>query len=117
MVAAFAPRRFGVQNRLILAGIQVAPLPLRLMVVQFAGRAAFRAPPIDHVTVPETNMDLAGMLNSENTAIEFVILHPRNCRMSPPGPAPYPLRTLNSPLMQARLPIVRTNGKVLSLRH
>jgi hypothetical protein len=38
VLTAFAARRFGVQNRLILAGVQMPPLAFRLMVVQLAAQ-------------------------------------------------------------------------------
>jgi len=61
VLAAFTPRRLGVQNRLILARVQMPPLPLGLMVVQFASRTTFRTFPIDHVMVGETNVDLTDL--------------------------------------------------------
>ena len=94
MLAAFAPRRFGVQDRLVLARVQMPPLALRLMVVELAGSPAFWTRPIDQVVVSQANMDLAlfqlqvhrvhvpGGLDSENTPIQFTILHPWNCRTS-----------------------------------
>src|SRR5579871_6897898 len=39
-----------------------------------------------------------GSLNAENAPIEFMILHPRHCRMPPTGDA-YPLQTLNSQIL------------------
>lgn len=59
MLAAFAPRRFGVQERLLLARVQMPPLALRLMVVELAGSPAFRAGPIVHVVVSQANVNLA----------------------------------------------------------
>ena len=95
VVAACATRRLGVQNGPVLASIQVAPLPLRLVVIQLACLSTFRTRPIDHVLVPQANVDLAGFqfqfppihvpgsLDSENAPIQFMVLHPRNCRMLP----------------------------------
>lgn len=101
VVPTFASWRLRMQNRLILAGVQVPALPFRLMVVQLAGRTAFRALPIDQVIVSEINVDFAGFqfqihrvyepgtLNPENAPIELVILHPRHCRMSRPASSPH----------------------------
>jgi hypothetical protein len=61
VVPAFAPRRLGVQNRLILTRVQVPPLPLRLMIVQPARRSAFRARPFGQVVMAEANVDLSGL--------------------------------------------------------
>jgi hypothetical protein len=58
VVAALAARRFGVHDGLILASIQVSPLPLRLMVVQLARHPALWTRPIDHVVVCQANVDL-----------------------------------------------------------
>lgn len=97
MIAAFASRRRGVQNRLILARVQVTPLPFWLMIVQLASRTAFRTGPIDHVGVSQVDVNLAavqlkihrihkpGRLNAENTPIEFVILHAGHCRVPTSG--------------------------------
>jgi hypothetical protein len=59
VLVAFAPGRLGMQDRLILACVQVPPPTLRLMVVQFAGRPTLRTRPIDHLVMPEKNVDLA----------------------------------------------------------
>jgi hypothetical protein len=61
MLTAFAAWRLGVQDRLILTGVQVPPSPLGLMIVQLAGRSALRAWPVNHLVVPEVNVDLAGL--------------------------------------------------------
>src|SRR5215471_9739896 len=107
MVKAFAARRLGVQNRLILASVQMPPLAFWLMIVELAGRTALRAGPLDHVVMSEVDVDFTGFqfqihgvdkprsLHSENAPIELVILHPRHCRMPPAGSTD-PLRTLNS---------------------
>ncbi len=91
-----------------MAGVQMAPLAFRLMIIQPAGRTAFRARPADHIVVSQMNVDLThlqlqlhgvhvpGSLDSENAPIEFVILHPRHCRMRPAGIIDPP-RILNSP--------------------
>jgi hypothetical protein len=59
MVPTFRARRFGMENRLILAGVQVSPPPLWLMVVQLARRAALRTRPIDQLVMSQVNVDLA----------------------------------------------------------
>ena len=51
MLGAFGPRWPGVQNRLILAGVQMPPLPFPLMVIQLATHSAFRARPTRHLAV------------------------------------------------------------------
>src|SRR5208283_5087639 len=103
MVAALASRWLGMQDGLILAGIQVSPLPLRLVVVQLARRTAFRARPIDHLMVCQANVDLPhfqlqfhrvhvpGGLDSENAPIKLTILHSRNSRTPPSEAAAVPL--------------------------
>src|SRR5271157_4609551 len=108
MVAALAARRLGVQDGLILACIQVSPLPLRLMVVQLARRPALWTRPIDPVMVCQANVDLShlqlqfpsvhlpGSLDSQNAPIQFMVLHPRNRRMPPLEVLGAPLQTLNS---------------------
>ena len=108
MIAAVASWRLGVQDGLILARIQVSPLPFWLMVVQLACRSTFRTRPMDHVVVPEPNVDLSsllfqfhrvhvpGSLDPQNSPIKFSILHPRNCRMPPSQTCAVPLQTLNS---------------------
>lgn len=45
-LAAVGPRRFGMQDGLELAGVQMSPLTLRPMVIERAKRAAFRARPV-----------------------------------------------------------------------
>lgn len=97
MLTAFAARRLGMQDRLVLAGVQMPPAPLWLVIVEFALRSAFRTGPVDHLLVPQVNVNLAslqlqlhriykpGSLNSENAPIEFVILHRRHCRMALTG--------------------------------
>lgn len=87
MVPAFRARRLGMEDRLILAGVQVSPSPLWLMVIQFACRAALRTRPIDHLVMSEVDVDLAAFqfqiyrihkprgFNPQNAPIQFVILH------------------------------------------
>jgi hypothetical protein len=59
MLAALTPRRLGVQDRLVLAGVQVTPPPLRLMIVLPAGLAALRARPLPNLAVIKVNVYLA----------------------------------------------------------
>ena len=104
---AFTSRGLGVQDGLILARVQVPPLPLWLMVIQLASRSTFWARPLDHVVVSQVNVDFAGLqlqfhrvhkpgnLDTQNAPIKLMILHPRHYRRPPVGDA-YPLRTLNS---------------------
>jgi hypothetical protein len=61
MLPAFAARRFGMQNGLILTGVQVPPAALRLMVVQLARRPTFRARPVDHVVMSQVEVNLAAL--------------------------------------------------------
>jgi hypothetical protein len=82
-----APRRPGVQYGLILAGVQMPPLPLPLMVIQLAVRPAFRAAPTRYLTVLQINVHFAvghlqlnsfhqpGRFDSQNLSIKFAILH------------------------------------------
>ena len=60
MLRTFGPRWPGVQYGLILAGIQMPPLPFPLMVIQLAVRAAFRAGPTRYLTVLQINVHFAG---------------------------------------------------------
>ena len=83
-------------------------MPFWLMVVQLACRSTFRTRLIDHVVVCQANVDLSqiqpqfhrvyvpGSLDSENTPIKLMVLHPRNCRMPPLEALGAPLQTLNS---------------------
>ena len=87
MVPTFGTRRLGMENRLILAGVQVPPPALRLMVVQFAGRPALRTRPIDQLMMSQVDVDLAALqfqihrihkprgFNPQNAPIQLVILH------------------------------------------
>jgi hypothetical protein len=45
VLPALGSRRLGMQDGLVLAGVQLTPLPLRLMVVQLRRRPAFRTRP------------------------------------------------------------------------
>jgi hypothetical protein len=85
--AALAARRFGLQDRAVLTGIQVAPLPLGLMIVEGAVVSAFRTGPLHLVLVGEIDVHLAllqfqfdsfdspGSRNSQNLTVQFGILH------------------------------------------
>ena len=82
-------RRAGVQNGLILAGVQMPPAPFRLMIIQGTGRGTFRAGPALLGGMLQIDMDLARFqfqfdplhlprsLNAQNATIEFTILHTR----------------------------------------
>ena len=59
MLRALAPRRFGVEDRLVLTGVQMAPSPFPLMVMQFAWRPTFRAWPIVSFLMRQMYMYLA----------------------------------------------------------
>jgi hypothetical protein len=87
MLAALTAWRCGVQNGAVLTGIQVPPLPLRLMVVQGTAGAAFGARPFLFVVMSQVDVHLALLqlqfhaLDSprigdpQNTAVQFGILH------------------------------------------
>ena len=49
MRGALAARRFGVQDGVVLAGVQVAPLALALMIVWLAGRSTLRTRPTGYL--------------------------------------------------------------------
>ena len=53
MIAARAAGWLGVQDRLVLAGVQVPPPPLRLMIVELARRSAIWARPVDRRVVAQ----------------------------------------------------------------
>ena len=57
VLRATQARRAGVQHGLILAGIQVSPLPFDLMIVQGSGRATFRALPLLLRLMPEVDVN------------------------------------------------------------
>src|SRR5579863_9897108 len=88
MLAALGPRWPGVKNGLILAGVQMPPLSLPLMVVQLATRFAFRARPTRHLPVLQVYVYFAlaqlefhsfhkpGRLDPQNLPVQFTILHP-----------------------------------------
>src|SRR5260370_18551274 len=88
MLAAFAARRFCVQNRLVLTGVQMPPLPLRLMIVQLAFAPAVRTRPTCNLTVLQIHVHFAFVqfqfhplhkprfFNSQNLSVQFAILHP-----------------------------------------
>ena len=75
----------GVQDRAVLAGIEVAPAPLGLMIVQRALAAALAAPPADARFVFQVDvnflllsreldaLDLPGAFDAENPGIELAV--------------------------------------------
>jgi hypothetical protein len=92
VLVPFAPGRLGMQDRPILASRCAT---LRLMVVLLACRPTLRTRPIEHLVMPEKNVDLAQFqlqiyrihkprsFSSKNAPIQFVILHSRHCCMLP----------------------------------
>ena len=101
MLWAFGTRRPGVQNRLVLAGVQVAPPPLRLVIIRLGLRPTLRASPIPHLLVLQVNVNLSCRqlqvhafhiprgFDPQNSSIQVPILHIGNCRTDP-------LKTRNS---------------------
>ena len=87
MLGTIAARRGGAQDRAILAGIEVTPAPLWLMIVQRALAAALAAPPGDARFVFQVDvnflllsreldaLDLPGAFDAENLGIELSVLH------------------------------------------
>jgi hypothetical protein len=87
MFFTLGPRWPGAHYGLILAGVQMPPLPFPLMVIQLAVRAAFRAGPTRYLTVLQINVHFAvsqlqfnsfhqpGRFDSQNLSIKFPILH------------------------------------------
>src|SRR5712692_6291733 len=61
VLAALDARRPGVQNRLVLTSIQVSPTLLRLVVIQLAGRPAFRTWPVRRRCMLQMHMHLSGI--------------------------------------------------------
>jgi hypothetical protein len=120
MLVALTPRRLGVQDRLVLAGVQVTPLPLRLMIVLPARLAALRAQPLPHLAVIKVNVHLARFqlqldslhfprrLDAQYAPIKLMILHPQIVAWLPPRP----LQSPNSPIFKT-CPL--WTGKAISL--
>jgi hypothetical protein len=93
-----------VQNSLLLAGVQVPPTPLLLMVIQPASHPAFQARPTLQLLVLQIYGHLAlaqlqfhsfhgpGCFNSQNLSVQFTILHPPIVASGVRDP----LQTLNS---------------------
>jgi hypothetical protein len=59
MLGTLAARRRGMQNGLILAGIQMAPLPLCLMIIERAESAAFGTRSLQICLMGEINVHLS----------------------------------------------------------
>ena len=71
----------------VLASVQVAPLPLRLVVVQFAGCGALGTGPSRQVFMGQVNVHLLGRqlqvhgghapgsLDAQNAPVQFAIFH------------------------------------------
>src|SRR5438046_1682051 len=88
-----------VQDRLVLASVQVPPAPLRLMIVGFRLRSHTPYSPMPHVLMRQAHVDLCQLQvhpfhlpwgsDPQNSSIQFPILHAGNCRTNP-------LRTRNS---------------------
>ncbi len=86
-------RRLGVQDRAVLAGIEVTPAPLGLMIVQRTLAATLSALPGDARFVFQVDvnflllsrqldaLDLPGAFDAENLGIELSVLHGQ-----PPAP-------------------------------
>ena len=87
MFGTIAARHSGMQHGPVLAGVQMPPLPLGLMVKQRAGLLALWAPPFDFLFVFQVNVNLSllqlqihalhipGRFNSQNLSIKFSVLH------------------------------------------
>src|ERR1700691_2519640 len=87
MFSAVAARRFRMQDRLILTGVQMPPAALRLMVVERARLAALRTRALDSLFVHQMNVNFPirhlqlnvvhspGGSNPQNLVIQSVILH------------------------------------------
>jgi len=84
---ALRARRRGMQDGAILAGVQMAPFPFGLMIVERAEATAFRTSPLRVVLMGEVDvylpllklqfysLHLPRSFNTEDASIEFVILH------------------------------------------
>jgi hypothetical protein len=57
MLGAVAARRLSVQDRAVLAGVEMTPTALGLMVVEGALGVALRAPPANLLVVLEEHVD------------------------------------------------------------
>ncbi len=108
MVTTFTSWRFGMQDRLIRAGVQLTPLPLRLMIVQLASCTAFRACPIHHVvnnvengpTLPQNVRRMPDARFDETRSASDPSLAENGVRIarSPSlRPASHPLRSMRFP--------------------
>jgi hypothetical protein len=58
MLAALAAWRCGVQNRAVLTGIQVPPLPLGLMIIEGTTGSTFGTGPFGFVVMAQVDMHL-----------------------------------------------------------
>src|SRR5262249_8809995 len=88
MLNTLGPRWLGMQDRLVLAGVQMTPLTLPLMIIEPTVPSPFRAWPVHHLIVVQVHVDLAlsqlqfhslyepRCCDSENLPIKFTILHP-----------------------------------------
>src|SRR5437016_13881149 len=95
MLRALGTWRSGMQNRLVLAGVQVPPAPLRLVVVRLRLRPTLCTRPMPHVLMLQVDVDLSFCqlqvhtfhtprgFDPQNSSIQFPILHAGNCRMNP----------------------------------
>jgi hypothetical protein len=87
MFRAVAPRGFRMQDRLVLAGVQMPPTALRLMVIERTRLAALRTGPLHigfmhqmNVNLPIGHLQLNAVhaprgSNPQDLGIQFVILH------------------------------------------
>lgn len=95
------------QNRLILARIQMPPLTLRVMVTLPARFPTLRARPLLNLVVFKMNVDLPiaqlqfhsihepGRLDAQNLGVQLSVRHRRS--FSHAGPTVFPLQGRNSP--------------------
>src|SRR5579864_427690 len=87
MLTTIAPWRRGVQDRSILAGVQMPPLPLGLMIVQWAALPALRTRPLRFRRVLQKNVHFLHLqlkldsfhsprgLNTQNLRVQLPVLH------------------------------------------
>jgi hypothetical protein len=87
MFSAVAARRFRMQDRLILTGVQMPPAALWLMVVERARLAALRTRPLDSLFVHQMNVNFSILQlqlnlihsprgsNPQDLSIQFLVLH------------------------------------------
>ena len=106
MLGTVAARRVGVQNRVVLAGIEVTPAPLGLMILQRAFAAALAAQPGDARFMFQVDVDFLpvscqldaidppGTFDAENLGVELSVLHgqPPALILAPPGSQPLKTR-------------------------